>query len=670
MLVNYRPEYSHQWNSKTYYTQLRLDPLGKENADEMLTAMVGDAVDIRPLKSLIIERTQGNPFFMEETVQVLLDEGALVRDGAAARLTKPLGELKIPPTVQAILAARIDRLAANEKDLLQTLAVIGKEFPLSLVRTVLGTDLTPVPFPHGKGDALSNAGSRTEELDRMLSELQLAEFVYEQPAVGDIEYTFKHALTQEVAYNSILSERRKQLHERIGAAIETLFSDSLDDHIAELAHHYARSGNIRRAATYQTLAGTQARKRGAIPEAIACFTAALNLVRGLPESATRGREELALQLMLADSLRALKSGHSEVEQAYLLARDHAIQLGDEESAFLADAGLRWVRRFRHEFAAARELGERMLATARRLRDPSKTVAAHVALGDTLFLMGDPAAARDNFARVLEIGDAKFEVGAEVDIMMVSVACAFLSFAIWLLGFPEQSAKLYANRLEEATQKIGSDARGVLAAFTTVARLMGNPKTARVSCDESIAIASQLGQRFFEAVGIVVRGWAIAKLGDPVTGIDEIERGMAMMREGGALVRSFDRAGLAEAYAIAGKPRDGLEQISIALAEIERTGERCFESELHRLNGEILSLLSENDLSAIERSYRTAIEVARNQGAKSFELRATVSLARLLDKQGNRDEARAVLSDIYNWFTEGFDTADLKDAKALLDELSA
>jgi predicted ATPase len=197
LLVNYRPEYAHQWNSKTYYPQLRLDPLAQDSADEMLTALLGAGVEMAPLKRLIIERTEGNPFFMEEMVLVLFDEGALVRNGAV-KLTHSLNQLKIPPTVQAVLASRIDRLPADEKDLLQTLAVIGREFPLALVERLFST-------------------SDDDELNRMLSDLQLAEFIYEQPATGDIEYIFKHALTQEVALNSVLSERRKQLHERAGA---------------------------------------------------------------------------------------------------------------------------------------------------------------------------------------------------------------------------------------------------------------------------------------------------------------------------------------------------------------------------------------------------------------------------------------------------------------------
>ncbi len=189
-LVNYRPQYSHQWGSKTYYTQLRLDPLGKESADEMLSALLGEGVEVTALKRVIIEKTEGNPFFMEEAVQVLFDEGALVRDGAVVRLARPLNELKIPPTVQTILAARIDRLPPDAKDLLQTLAVIGRKFSQSLIRAV-------VPKPD-------------DELNQLLNDLQLGEFIYEQPAVGDVEYIFKHALTQEVSYNSLLLERRRQ----------------------------------------------------------------------------------------------------------------------------------------------------------------------------------------------------------------------------------------------------------------------------------------------------------------------------------------------------------------------------------------------------------------------------------------------------------------------------
>ena len=262
LLVNYRPEYRHEWGNRTYYTQLRLDPLGKESSGALLTALLGDGAELGPLKRLIIEKTEGNPFFMEETVQVLLDEGALVRNGTV-KLTKALSELKIPPTVQGILAGRIDRLPADEKDLLQALAVMGKEFRLGLIKQVVG-----------KPDA---------ELQRMLSDLQLGEFIYEQPAFPDVEYTFKHALTQEVAYNSVLVERRRLLHRRTGAAIESLYRDRLEDHYANLARHYRHSDDVAKAVEYLRLASEQAVEQSAYSEAAADLKAAIALVGGLPE---------------------------------------------------------------------------------------------------------------------------------------------------------------------------------------------------------------------------------------------------------------------------------------------------------------------------------------------------------------------------------------------------
>ena len=201
LLVNYRPEYSHKWNSKTYYTQLRLDPLGRGSAEKMLSALLGDGTDLLPLKRLIIERTEGTPFFMEEIVQALFEDGVLQLNGRV-KLARPMNTVKVPATVQGVLAARIDRLPPAQKELLQTLAVLGREFPFGLVQ---GVTLMP------DGD-----------LNQMLNQLQLAEFIYEQPAVVDAEYIFKHALTQQVAYDSILTERRRTLHERIGAAIETI----------------------------------------------------------------------------------------------------------------------------------------------------------------------------------------------------------------------------------------------------------------------------------------------------------------------------------------------------------------------------------------------------------------------------------------------------------------
>jgi class 3 adenylate cyclase len=266
MLVNYRPEYHHAWGNRTCYTQLRLDPLGGRSADDMLHALLGGDASLQSLKRLIIEKTEGNPFFMEEIVRALVEQGVLVRNGAT-RLTKPLTEVQVPPTVQGILASRIDALPASEKSLLQTLAVIGKDFPLDLVRHM--------------------TASPDDRLEPMLKNLQGGEFIYEQPALGEAEYTFKHALTQEVAYNSVLLKRRRLLHERAGEAIEVLFKDRIDDHLAELAHHCSRSASTRKAVEYLFRAGSQAMARSAFSEAATRLSSALELLKHLPDDAER-----------------------------------------------------------------------------------------------------------------------------------------------------------------------------------------------------------------------------------------------------------------------------------------------------------------------------------------------------------------------------------------------
>src|SRR5713101_1316626 len=308
LLVNYRPEYQHPWSGKTYYLQLRLDPLRHESAREMLTALLGDGEELVTLRRLIIDKTEGNPFFMEETVQALFEQGVLVRNGAL-KLTEELKEIRVPSTVQAVLTSRIDRLPSAEKELLQTLAVTGREFSLRLVRELVATS--------------------DEELERLLTALQLAEFIYEQPAPGGVEYTFKHALIQEVAYNSVLIERRKALHERTGTAIERLFADRLDDYVTDLAHHYDRGSNLRKAVEYLGRAGRRAVEQAAHSEVVGYVTRALELIMRLPGGADRARHELELQMTLSLSLQvAVGAGSPEREKALARALELCEQLGD------------------------------------------------------------------------------------------------------------------------------------------------------------------------------------------------------------------------------------------------------------------------------------------------------------------------------------------------------
>jgi len=291
LLVNYRPEYTHRWANKTYYTQLRLDPLGAENAEVFLNALLGDGPDLTPLKRIIVDKTEGNPFFMEEIVQALFEQEALLRDNAV-KLTKSLSSIQIPATVQAVLASRIDRLPPEGKDLLNTLAVIGKEFPLELVRRT--------------------TGKSADELERMLGDLQAAEFIYEQPSFTNLAYVFKHALSQQVAYGSALLERRKVLHERIARVLEAHFSETAETQPELIAHHYTEAGLGGEAIPFWQSAGARAIQRGANAEAIKHLTLGLELLKSLMGNPKRTSQREAdesrhcsILLLLADAQRNL-----------------------------------------------------------------------------------------------------------------------------------------------------------------------------------------------------------------------------------------------------------------------------------------------------------------------------------------------------------------------------
>jgi predicted ATPase len=660
LLVNYRPEYTHQWHSKTYYTSLRLDPLPRESAGEMLDALFGlrgQATDasLAALKRLIIEKTEGTPLFMEEIYQSLLEEGALVRNGAV-KLTRSLETLKIPSTVQDILASRIDRLQATEKQLLQTLAVVGKEFPLTLARQVVQ-----------KPD---------DEIDHMLNDLQLAEFLYEQPAAGEIEYTFKHALTREVAYNSVLLERRKQLHEQIGAAIEALYANSIDDHLDELTEHYGRSGDRRKALKYLEQAGRQALQRSAYGEAMRDLTHALELLQQLPRDAERDQREFALQISLGPILMATKGWTApETELAYHRAEDLLAVTGATlEQRFTLLAELFGLAIVGGKLRAARERLKPILEFAKEHPEPAFVLEACHYEWSVALSAGELETAQDR----IEEGLAFFEA----DLRSVPVpysghhplVCGhgWGAFVFWLRGYPD-AAQLHASKAVSMAQELG-DLPSVTWALGTEAQvdqIARRVETALEMAEAAIALADKESFPYFASHGRIVKGWALAQLGRTAEGVAQIREALAMASaRGDELLRPYNLAQLAEAYGAAGRISDGLEATAEALGLAQQSGETWWEAEIHRLRGELLLKQDRANSAEALVSVERAIEIARKQGAKSLELRATTSLARLLAKQGKRDEAHAMLADIYNWFTEGFDTADLKDAKALLDELSA
>ncbi len=656
LLVNYRPEYRHEWSNKSYYSQLRLDPLGGSDGASMLTALLGESVELNPLKRLITERTGGNPFFIEEIVQALFDEGALVRNGAVS-VARSLSQLRLPATVQGMLAARIDRQPGEHKQLLQTLAVIGRESSLGLIRQV--------------------ATYADAQLERMLTDLQAGEFIYEQPTAADVEYVFKHALTQEVAYNSLLIERRKQLHERAGQALEAIFADRLDDPLSQLAYHYSHSDNLDKAIEYLGRAAQQAIQRSASADAIGSLTAAIDLLQRLPDSPERRRRELPLQLTLGVTLIPVKGwAVAETERAYTRAHQLCERLGNPPELFLALCGLWALHYLRAQLRAAYDVAEQLILLAQNAQNPRLLWTARSLLGNALFSMGELPRAREQFEEAISLYNlddlgrhrqlANWSALADQGVSILS----FEAHALWNLGYPDQALKRSSEAL--ALARALSHPHSVTFAQGHGCRLRANLRETRAVQDAAesiIALSAEHGFTDQLAGAFGARGWALAQEGRIEEGIVLMEESLAALRAKGEEVwRPTVLCRLADALIGAGRLDDGASALKEALTIADQGEDRYCEAETHRLRGELLLKQDDSNPAEPQICFERAIEIARKQSAKSWELRATTSLARVLVQQGHRDEARAMLAEIYNWFTEGFDTADLKDAKALLDEL--
>jgi class 3 adenylate cyclase/predicted ATPase len=656
LVVNFRPEYHAAWMQKSYYQQLPLHPLGPEAIGELLTDLLGKDPSLAGLAERIRKRSGGNPFFIEEMVQALAESGSLQGAKGTYRLERPAAELRLPSTVQAVLAARIDRLAERDKQVLQTAAVIGREFTEPVLRRVV--ELSEI------------------DLTAALQKLINAEFFYEEALYPQAQYTFKHALTQEVAYNSLLNERRLTLHEHVGNAIEGIFAGRLEEHLSELAHHYSHSRNSEKAIEYSQLAGERAVQLSANAEAIGHLKTALKLLRDLPDSPQRIEQELAVQTTLGVSLTATRGyAAPEVGNAYARARELCVRVGETPRLFPVLFGLRNFSLVGGDLRSAEELAKQLLTLAEKVGDRALLVEARWALGATLYHMGEFALARDHLEHGIDLYDRQqhrshaFIYGQDP-----GVACtSYSSWALWQLGFPSQALARCNEGLTLAHDIAHPHTLAFALGFVAVIhQLRREPELVERRADALIALSAEREFPFWSAFGSILRGWAVAQRGRATEGIARIREGLASFRTGGGGVGiPWALLLLAEACAKAGQTEEGLTALAEALGIAARNGDRLYEAaEIYRLKGELLlaSACAQNRTEA-ERCFRRAIDIARRQQAKSWELRAVVSLARLLHHQDKKEEARQMLAEIYAWFTEGFDTRDLKDAKTLLEELS-
>jgi predicted ATPase len=532
-----------------------------------------------------------------------------------------------------------------------------------------------------------------DELYRLLASLQHKEFLYEQPAFPEVEYTFKHALTQEVAYGTVLQEHRKTLHGRTAHALEALYITSLDEHYSELAHHYMRSGNTEKAVEYLRLAGQQAVQRSANGEAISHLTTALELLKTLPDTPERAQQELRLLIALGPATMETKSPAArELEQVYTRAQELYQQVGEISQLFPVLRGLYSFHLVRGAFRTAHALGEQFLRLAQHVQDSAFLPEAHLVVGQTLFFLGEVSAAQHHFEQGIACYDPKHH---HVQAFLYGVATpgvfcrTEVAHALWLLGYPDQARQ----KSQEALKLAQEIAHPTSLAFALmhgawIHVFQREEQAVRELTETLIRLCTDQGFPNLLAHGTIEHGWALVRQGEGEKGAAEMHQALAALR---ALRVEIGLptylAWLAEAYQRGERIEEGLLTLDEALDVVHQNEERWYEAELYRLKGTLtlqklsvvsyqLSVPSPQPLAPntqaeaeAEACFLKAIEVSQKQQAKSLELRATVSLARLWQQQGKQHEACNILSEIYGWFTEGFDTKDLQEAKTLLEELS-
>jgi class 3 adenylate cyclase/tetratricopeptide (TPR) repeat protein len=650
LAVNYRPEYRHGWGGKTCYRQLRIDPLPVAGAEELLNALIGNDASVAPLKRLLIERTEGNPLFLEESVRALVETQDLVGEAGAYRLGRAAGAIQVPPTVQTILASRIDRLSPEHKRLLQAASVVGKDVALPLLEAVAA-----IP-----ADAFREG----------LAQLQAAEFIYETQLFPEIEYTFKHALTHEVAYGSLLAERRRALHATIAEAIERLYGPQLTEHVEVLAHHAVRGRVADKAVRYLREAAAKAAARSANREAVEFFAAALEALKTLPAGNDTLATELDTLIEMGPPLIAVKGASStEVETVYLRARELVDQLGNSRQRVPALWGLWYVNYTRGEYEAARAAGERLLDAARSGNDSGQLLEAHHALWATLSGKGRATAAIEHMESGIALYDRKRHAGqAFLYGGHDAGACCRWHLAVnaWLLGDYSRSmnALAEAQRLaEELKQPLTMVIALWFAAWVHYQR--GDRAATKAVVERALTLA----------VEYAISGWSDTAILLPWASGAQLSRlelaelhGQIPLAASTAWRRVFSRCALVQLYIAAGYFDEGLAVLSEGISAADRTA--FYGPEVHRLEGELRAKIVPSDPGGAEACFRNALDQAGARGERSLELRAATSLADLWRSQGRHAEAREVLAPIYGWFNEGFDLPDLKQAKVLLDQLAA
>jgi class 3 adenylate cyclase/predicted ATPase len=658
ILVTFRPEFSPPWIGRPHVTSLTLNRLTRRDIDSLIEGVVGNRSLPAGIRQDIIERTDGIPLFVEEMTKAVLDaEGESEAQRVFAGAPTPV--VAVPASLQASLMSRLDRLGPA-KDVAQVGAAIGREFSHMLLAAVVG-----------KPEA---------ELDSDLDRLIAAGLLFRQGTPPHASYLFKHALVQDAAYGTLLREPRRVLHARIAEILESQFAEIAESQPELLARHYTKADLIEKSARLWGKAGQRSQERSALVEAAGQLSQALAQIATLPSRPELRREQIILQVALLNTLMHVKGyGAPETKAAVAQVRaliEQAERLGeppDDSSLLLSALFGQWIVNFiSFNGDVARELAARFLALGEKEGTAVPLMIGHRTMGSTLAFMGDLVEARAHYNEALALYRA-----AEHRRLMtrfgqdLRVTClAFRSMLSWLLGYPEAALKDADCALIEARQiEHAATLMFTLNFPILINTYCGNYDAANERLKELVILAEEKGAPFRKAEGVLRRGYVLTLTGKATKAVEMITSGIDLWRSAGSTIFTPEHEFmLAIAHADSGQFDNAWRCIDKAMAAMHATKERWCEAEAHRVAGEIALKSPRRDVAKAQAYFEHSLTVARAQQAKSWELRAAMSLARLLSDQGKRQMARDLLAPIYDWFTEGFDTSDLRKAKALLGEL--
>ena len=661
LVVTYRPEFEPPWIARPHVTSVTLNRLGEREIAALIDSVTGNTPLPADIRDGIIDRTDGIPLFVEEMTKAVMEAGttkALERAVAAI----PASSVAVPASPHASLMARLDRLG-SAKEVAQIGSVIGREFSHSLLEAV--------------------AGKPEAELQSSLDRLVEAGLLFSQGILPHATYLFKHALVRDAAYGTLLREPRRALHARIADALEDHFQDTAENQPELLARHYTEAGMIAKAAAFWGKAGQRSLERSALREAVAQLTRALDQLADLPNTPGLRREQIRLQVALITPLLHVKGYASPetkgaVERARLLI-EQAEALGEPPDdpllLFSVLFGF-WVSNYvAFDGVVCGELAAQFLALAEKQGETVPVMIGHGLMGTSLVLTAtDVAQGRAHCERALALYNAAEHRALAArfgqDVRVTNLA--YRSLALWVMGYPEAAladlnqAMRYARDTGEAATLMFTLGHAPLTLLWT-----GNYVAAAAAIEEVVALSGEKDAFVWNVIGKLHQGCLFALTGKAVEAVQAISSGLPAWRSiGSKLWMPNCLSYLAMAYAEIGQFNDAWRCIGEAMTAVETTKEGLWEAEVNRIAGEIALKPREPDPAKAEAYFESALSVARQQQAKSWELRAAMSLARLWRDQGKVQQARELLAPVYGWFTEGFDTRDLKDAKALLDELAS